>query len=77
MTGLRSHHLRLHVGAHRALRDEVASMRGRDAFSSFYSKLGQSREYHQKFPDLVVQHHVSPPPPPPPPWSRDFRLCVT
>jgi hypothetical protein len=40
-------------------KEEVAAMRGRDAFTNFYTKLEQSREYFQKFPHLAVRHHVS------------------
>lgn len=41
-----------------ALKEEVAGMRGRDAFQSFYSKLQQATEYHQRFPDVPVRHQV-------------------
>jgi hypothetical protein len=40
------------------MKDEVAAMRGRDAFDSFYKKLTQAKEYHQRHPDLPVKHQV-------------------
>ena len=43
---------------HRFTKEEVATLRGRDAFPNFYERLEQAKEYHQKFPGLPVRHHV-------------------
>jgi len=40
------------------LKEEVATLRGREAFPNFYERLEQAKEYHQRFPHLPVKHHV-------------------
>ena len=41
------------------MKEEVATLRGREAFPNFYERLEQAKEYHQRFPNLPVKHHVS------------------
>jgi hypothetical protein len=43
----------------RFMKEEVATLRGREAFPNFYERLEQAKEYHQRFPNLPVKHHVS------------------
>lgn len=47
------------------MKEEVATLRGREAFPNFYERLEQAKEYHQRFPNLPVKHHV-----------RVMRACV-
>ena len=39
------------------MKEEVASLRGREAFPTFYSRLEAAKEYHQKHPHLPIKHH--------------------
>ncbi|EKU22951.1 splicing factor 3A subunit 3 [Nannochloropsis gaditana CCMP526] len=47
----------IYEDVHGTMKEELATLRGRDAFPSFYARVDHAKEYHQKHPDVPVKHH--------------------
>lgn len=49
----------IHQDADETFKDELESMKGRNAFGSFYESLRETKEYHQRNPYLMPQNELN------------------